>query len=505
MTLSLTGVSRDDPFSRSLDSLLDARFATRLFAQDATLWGDAAAAEAATRLGWTDFEANAAQVIEQTQEIAGQFAAEGVDTFLLCGMGGSSLAPLMIAPDLAVLDSTHPDAVRRALESDLSRTAVIVSSKSGGTVETVSQMHAFEAAFAGAGIDPNDRIVIVTDPGSTLATDAAETGKRIVFADPNVGGRFSVFTAFGIVPSMLAGADMAELVAAGAHSRDVLSADSSGNPALVLAAALASGVPQRFVAELQSDDSLPAEFGLWIEQLVAESTGKQGTGVFPIALPAGATASGAATATLVRLSAIQGAETPGIGIQGSLGEQLLLWQVATAAMGFLLGVDPFNQPDVEAAKIATRESLGEPPEPVAEEPSPAETHARLRSLVRRDGYVGLQAYVDPSDSAVAELLVTLRQALVGELGVPVALGYGPRYLHSTGQFHKGGPGCGAFLQIIQTGAREVAIPGEDSGFGALFGAQARGDASVLRARGRGVLSVETSDPAGFLRDFIASI
>lgn len=504
MTINLTGVSRDAAFARSLDSLLQARFASRLFAQDATLWGEAAAAEAASRLGWTDFADNAAEVVEQTRRIAEAFAADGVDNFVLCGMGGSSLAPLMIAPELTVLDSTHPDAVRRALESDLSRTAVIVSSKSGGTVETVSQMHAFEAAFAGAGIDPHSRIVIVTDPGSALAADAAETGKRVVFADPNVGGRFSVFTAFGIVPSMLAGADMSRLVGDAAQVRDALSVDDADNPALVLAAALASGLPQRFVAELQSDASLPDEFGLWIEQLVAESTGKQGTGVFPISLPTGATPSGAATATLVRLSAGERSDGPGIGIAAPLGQQLLLWQVATAAMGFLLAVDPFNQPDVESAKIATRESLGEPPEPTTEVPSPAETRARLRALVRRDGYVGIQAYVDPSDAHVAELLGRLRQSLVNELGVPVALGYGPRYLHSTGQFHKGGPSCGTFLQIIETGAREVAIPGEETGFGALFGAQARGDASVLRARGRAVLSVETSDPATLLRELIAA-
>lgn len=516
MTISLTGVSRDAAFDGALGSLRDASFASRLFSKDASLWGAEAAVEAAVRLGWTDFEGNASEVLAATADLRRELLEAGIDSFVLCGMGGSSLAPLMIAPALRVLDSTHPDTVRAALEGDLSRTAVIVSSKSGGTVETMSQMRAFESAFAGAGVDPAGRIIVVTDPGSALEDAATRAGHRVFNADPNVGGRFSVFTAFGIVPSVLAGADMQQLVADAARVRAELALDSTENPGLVLAAALAAHLPERFVAELTTDGTLPAEFGLWIEQLVAESTGKDGRGVFPIALPAGATPSGAASATLVRLGAADalgddglsddsGSDSDsgsGIGVFAPLGAQLLLWQVATAAMGFLVGVDPFNQPDVEAAKIATRESLGAPAQPSPAAPAPAEIRARLRELVSPEGYLAVQAYVDSGDSELAGLLVRAREELSAELGVPVALGYGPRYLHSTGQFHKGGPACGTFLQIIGVDAQEVAIPGEEAGFGALLEAQAHGDASVLRARGRDVVSVETQDPVEFLRGLL---
>ncbi|GAA2830844.1 glucose-6-phosphate isomerase [Leucobacter komagatae] len=513
MTISLTGVSRDAAFDGALGSLRDASFASRLFSKDTSLWGAEAAVEAAVRLGWTDFEGNASEVLAATEDLRRELLDDGIDSFVLCGMGGSSLAPLMIAPALRVLDSTHPDTVRAALEGDLSRTAVIVSSKSGGTVETMSQMRAFEAAFVGAGVDPAGRIIVVTDPGSALEDAATRAGHRVFNADPSVGGRFSVFTAFGIVPSVLAGADMQQLVADAAGVRDELALDSGENPGLVLAAALAAHLPERFVAELTTDGTLPAEFGLWIEQLVAESTGKDGKGVFPIALPAGATPSGASSATLVRLGAAEALgndgrssdsdSDSGIGVFAPLGAQLLLWQVATAAMGFLVGVDPFNQPDVEAAKIATRESLGAPAQTSPAAPAPAEIRARLRELVLPEGYLAVQAYVDSGDPELAGLLVRARQELSAELGVPVALGYGPRYLHSTGQFHKGGPACGTFLQIIGVDAQEVAIPGEEAGFGALLEAQAHGDASVLRERGRDVVSVETQDPVGFLRGLLA--
>lgn len=516
MTISLTGVDRDEAFDGALGSLLDASFASRLFAKDASLWGTEAAVEAAVRLGWTDFEGTASAVFTATADLRRELLEAGIDSFVLCGMGGSSLAPLMIAPGLRVLDSTHPDTVRAALEGDLSRTAVIVSSKSGGTVETMSQMRAFEAAFVGAGVDPAGRIIVVTDPGSAFEDAATRAGHRVFNADPNVGGRFSVFTAFGIVPSALAGADMQQLVADAARVRAELALDSAENPGLVLAAALAAHVPERFVAELTTDGTLPAEFGLWIEQLVAESTGKDGRGVFPIALPAGATPSGADSATLVRLGAARALGNDGlssesgidsgsgIGVFAPLGAQLLLWQVATAAMGFLLEVDPFNQPDVEAAKIATRESLGSPAQPSPIAPAPAEVRARLRELVSPEGYLTVQAYVDSGDAELEGLLVRLRQELSADLGVPVAIGYGPRYLHSTGQFHKGGPACGTFLQVIGVDAQEVAIPGEEAGFGALLEAQAHGDASVLRARGRNVVSVETQDPVGFLRGLLSA-
>lgn len=515
MTLTVAGVTRDEAFSGALSALVDAGFASALFARDAGLWGEAAAVEAAIRLGWTDFEDNAERVLGEAERLSAGFRATGVDRFVLCGMGGSSLAPLVIAPGLGVLDSTHPAAVREALEGDLARTAVIVSSKSGGTVETLSHLAAFEAAFAGAGINPSGRIVVVTDPGSKLEDAARASGQRVFLADPTVGGRFSALTAFGIVPSVLAGADMRSVVRDAAAVRGLIASDTPENPALVLAAAIAAGLPERFLLELVSDGSLPAELGLWIEQLVGESTGKDGRGVLPIALPAGATASAGAlgaaagsaegaakssgTTALALTFSLDTTAASGLSVAGPLGSQLLLWQVVTAALGFLIGVDPFNQPDVEAAKAATRESLGAPGRAAAEELSPAAVRARLDAAAPVDGYVAIQAYVDPNDAELAADLEELRRELCAELGTPVAVGYGPRYLHSTGQFHKGGPNRAAFLQLIGLAERDVAIPGGEQSFGELIAAQAHGDASVLRERGREVITVETADPTEFVR------
>ncbi|KAM9862495.1 hypothetical protein ACI1US_01591 [Leucobacter sp. BZR 635] len=337
-----------------------------------------------------------------------------------------------------------------------------------------------------------------------------------------MGGRFSALTAFGIVPSVLAGADMRGIVSDAAAVRASLMTDSAENPALELAAAIAAGLPERFVLEMHPDGSLPAEFGLWIEQLVAESTGKDGKGVLPIALPlrAAATPSGSVVSLTygatenVTDAALNGssgsagrssdAPTPSLCVAGTLGEQLLLWQVVTAALGFLLSVDPFNQPDVESAKIATRESPGGPVAEAGPTLSPATVRAELTAATPPTGYVAIQAYCDPSTGTVAALLEELRAALNTELGVPVSLGYGPRYLHSTGQFHKGGPNRAAFLQLVARPDRDVEIPGEQQSFGELLNAQARGDASVLQARGRTVIRVETDSIEAYLRELLAA-
>ncbi len=524
MTITVTGERQDEAFANALASLLDARFASRLFAQDATLWGEAAAAEAAVRLGWTDFAENAREVLGSAGRLADEFRAAGIDRFVLCGMGGSSLAPLVIAPDLTVLDSTHPATVRAALTGDLSRTVVIVSSKSGGTVETLSHLAAFESAFIGAGIAPDTRIVFVTDPESQLAEAGHAQGNRVFLADPCVGGRFSALTAFGIVPSVLAGANVSQIVADAAAARPAFVSDAAENPALRLAAALAAGLPERFLLELHPDGGLPAELGLWIEQLVAESTGKDGRGVLPIALPENVAATSAASVETLRYRAQGDPAVPGLhgdasgtsprsglAVAGSLGEQMLLWQVATAALGFLMGVDPFNQPDVEAAKIASRASRGDDEADSSSAPRAADVAAELRRAAPGAEYLSIQAYVDPNEPGMDALLEELRATLSARLGTPIAFGYGPRYLHSTGQLHKGGPAQAAFLQLIGLASRDVAIPSSEQDnagsqtFGELLLSQARGDASVLRDRGRAVVTVETADVTAFVRELLTAI
>lgn len=504
MTVVISGVRRDAAFVAALDVLVDARFASRLFAEDASLWGEEAADEAASRLGWTDFEAKAEALVSASSVMATEFRDAGVDRFVLCGMGGSSLAPLVISSALTVLDSTHPDTVRAALAGDLARTAVVVSSKSGSTVETLSHLAAFVAAFEAAGINPAERIVAITDPGSSLESTAAAAGMRVVHADPNVGGRFSALTAFGIVPSVLAGADVSTIVREAALARDSFRADAADNPALVLAAALAAGLPERFVLEVIPDGTLPTEFGLWIEQLVAESTGKRGKGILPIALPLAAKATNAPAALAVQVGAVA-SDTDALGIFASLGEQFLLWETATAALGSVLGVDPFDQPDVEAAKIATRESLIAATNDAPDSIAASRLLAALRDQALPDGYIAIQAYVDSTQSRVKDLLEELRGKLAERLGVPVALGYGPRYLHSTGQFHKGGPAQAAFVQLVQIPTQDLEIPGSPQSFGELLAAQAAGDASVLQSRGRTVLRVETREAEVTLRELLASL
>ncbi|WP_427868943.1 glucose-6-phosphate isomerase [Leucobacter luti] len=525
MTLHLT-ISEDiaaaPGFHEALGRLVEDRVASRIFALDAGLWGEAAEAEAAARLGWTDFSEGARAAVTSAESLRAALADEGVDRIVLCGMGGSSLAPAVISRwsgvELVVIDSTHPTVVRRAVTSELARTAVVISSKSGGTIETLSHRATFARAFADAGIDPASRIIVVTDPGSPLEASALEAGQRVCNADPDVGGRFSALTAFGLVPAGLAGADIRTLVGDAESIRGSLTIDDADNPALRLAAALAAGLPGRYVLGIDSNADARWGLGAWIEQLVAESTGKEGLGVLPISLPEGAPelSEHADSLLLVRLGGGAAALSidDGVAVSAPLGAQFLLWSVATAALGRLMGIDPFNQPDVESAKVAAREVLADPaahPEAagsaIAGLPgaallaSPADATidsldslaAALESMVPAGGYLAIQAYLDPESPARDEV-IALRDRLAARLGVPVSLGWGPSYLHSVGQLHKGGPRLGAFLQLCDAELEPLSIPGSDADFATLIAAQARGDRAILRERGRPVIAISSEDP-----------
>ncbi|MFV0434493.1 MAG: glucose-6-phosphate isomerase [Leucobacter sp.] len=497
--------------SEALEGLVRDRVASRIFAQDPTLWGDEAEEEASIRLGWTDVAPAAEELIPRIEALREELSLRGVNRLVLCGMGGSSLAPAVITRwagvELTMIDSTHPDAVRRVLDPLLlPRTAVIVSSKSGGTIETRSHLAAFEHAFRSEGIDPAERVVIVTDPGSPLDDESREAGRIVFNADPNVGGRFSALTAFGLVPSGLAGVDVRALVDEAQSVRDELADDSPENPALRLAAAISAGLPRRFV--LAVTEVAGAEWGLgaWIEQLIAESTGKDGLGVLPIALPSDVPEFAHAPANTVRVlvgpdlsgesASSDGGVPSDIAVSAPLGAQMLLWETATAALGRLMGIDPFNQPDVESAKVAARAALAALADgsSAANDDSaeasvaPSELAERVRESVPEGGYLSVQAYVDPYGEHV-EALRELRRRLAVALGAPVALGYGPSFLHSVGQLHKGGPALGAFLQVLDPTAEDLAIPDSESTFGVLIAAQARGDRSVLEERGRPVVVV----------------
>lgn len=522
-----------DAIATKVADLVEAQFASKLFAQDATLWGPDAESESAIRLSWVNLPRASRPLLGEVAALREQLRGQGVDRVVLCGMGGSSLAPEVICGtagvDLVVLDSSQPDMVRAAI-TDLERTVVVVSSKSGSTVETDSQRRAFQAAFSEAGIDPTARIVIVTDPGSPLDEESRSGGYRVINADPNVGGRYSALTAFGLVPSGLAGADIEALLDDAEAVSDVLSADDDGNPGLRLGAAMAGTDPLRDKFVIVDDGSGIVGFADWAEQLIAESTGKQGTGVLPVVVgsdsdpevrwPAG-------DVTVARLVGDSDDDDLGalgsgpdgqadgsrseVAVSGTLGAQLLLWEVATAAAGRLLDINPFDQPDVESAKKAARalldKGIGD-----AEAPAATDGAVEIRSLggdwlggattvadaltalfAQLDpqrGYVSVMAYLDRiTDAALADV----RPVLARHTERPTTFGWGPRFLHSTGQFHKGGPATGVYLQITTAPHEDLAIPGREFTFGDFIASQAAGDAQVLAEHRRPVLQLHLTD------------
>ena len=557
LTVEALGAAAD-AVERHLAGLVEQRFGSRLFDRDATLWGPEAEEEASVRLSWVGLPRSSRPLVGEVAALREQLRERGVDRIVLCGMGGSSLAPEVIcatagAP-LVVLDSSDPDMVRAAVGPDLERTAVVVSSKSGSTLETDSQRRAFVQAFTDAGIDPTERIVVVTDPGSPLDERSRAEGYRVVNADPDVGGRYSALTAFGLVPSGLAGVDVGQLLDEAEEVADLLADDDLGNPGLRLGAALGGTEPLRDKLLFADAGSGIAGLADWAEQLIAESTGKEGTGVLPVVTPAGRPpAQGlreTADCTVVALiaaddveldlggddaddaedtgsteagstrSGVASEEGAGvstgsrIAVGGPLGAQLLLWEVATVVAGHLLGINPFDQPDVESAKDAARQIMAEGGGATVEpdltdgavqvraagpgwlpEGSATLTDAvgaLLDQLDPSTGYLAVMVYLDRIEHAD---LAHVQGDLVDRTGRPVTFGWGPRFLHSTGQYHKGGPAQGVYLQVTGEPREDLAVPGQDFTFGEFVAAQAAGDARVLAEHGRPVLRLHLTDQA----------
>ncbi|WMY77309.1 glucose-6-phosphate isomerase [Citricoccus sp. I39-566] len=515
---------------RHVPALVAERVASRLAAQDPTLWGPDAEEESSRRLGWMDPFEDSRALVPQIEALRAELAAEGITRVVLAGMGGSSLAPEVIAATegrpLTVLDSTDPEMVGNVLAAGVTDTVLVVSSKSGSTVETDAQRRVFEQAFTDAGLEPGSHLVVVTDPGSPLEQLARESGYRHVFtADPTVGGRYSALTAFGLVPTGLAGVDIASLLDDAEETREVLSTDDTDNPGLQLGAALAGTEPLRNKLVFSDESSGMVGFGSWAEQLIAESTGKDGTGVLPVVVESGdpETTSDAADLLQIRLVADPEDREESIGhpdaaqhaleVYGSLGAQLILWEFATAVASRILGINPFDQPDVEAAKTAARglldatDSTSGTPEPgtvigAVQVTGPADVVQAggggdlaavldaVARLVPAHGYLAVQAYLDRLGYTELEVL---RVALASRSGRPVTFGWGPRFLHSTGQYHKGGAPEGVFLQITADSDLDLDIPGRPFTFGRLLSAQAAGDASVLREHGRPVIRLHLTE------------
>ncbi len=508
---------------KHLPKLVESLVASGITDANPTLWGKAAEAEASIRLGWVQSVSTSRPIISEIYELRDRLSAQGVQRFVLAGMGGSSLAPEVITQtfnrDLTILDSTEPGQVLSALKSGLSDLALVVSSKSGSTVETDSQLRTFRAAFENAGINPVERIIVVTDPGSPLDVSAREAGYATFNADPLVGGRFSALTAFGLVPSGLVGVDLNQLLDEAEAVLLDLAVDNASNPGLILGAAMAGQVPRVNKLGLVADGTHIVGLPNWIEQLVAESTGKESTGILPVVLDVVSTEVTSPVADMVVCRLVDDAHEfhlrasdrhdGEILISGTLGAQFMVWEYATAVAGAILGINPFDQPDVESAKVAARALLDHRPEPTA--PLFVDGGIEVRALggfvggantVREavtaalatlpsDGYLSVQAYVD---RASHPQLDGIRELIAARAGRPVTFGWGPRFLHSTGQFHKGGPATGVFIQILQSATVDLEIPDRPFTFGELIAAQAAGDANVLAQHGRPVLTLTLTQP-----------
>jgi len=515
-----------DVVEQTLPGLVDSLVASGITAADPDLWGPDAAAEASVRLGWVDAVSVSRPIVAEITALREELVSRGLTRIVLAGMGGSSLAPEVITRTagvpLVILDSTDPSQVLAAIDGDaesggLEQTVLVVASKSGSTIETDSARRAFEAAWSDLGIDPAERIVVVTDPGSPLEQSAREAGYRVFTADPNVGGRYSALTAFGLVPSGLAGVDIGELLDEAEATLLEVAIDDPRNPALTLAAAIAGGRPRRDKLGLVSDGTHIVGLPDWIEQLVAESTGKNGTGILPVALLPLSPEVDRTPADMQIVRFVDDAvhfqlieqHPDEVVVSGSLGAQFVVWEYATAIAGRMLGINPFDQPDVESAKAAARGLLDLRPEVRApafvadgvevrvSDPELATSGTlagvldALWSRLAPDGYVAVQAYADRT--AVPQL-AGLRELIAADSGRPTTFGWGPRFLHSTGQYHKGGPATGVFLQILGAGEVDLEIPGRPFTFRQLIAAQAAGDAEVLVAHGRPVVTLTLTDP-----------
>ncbi|MBA2389610.1 MAG: glucose-6-phosphate isomerase, partial [Geodermatophilaceae bacterium] len=483
----------------------------------ATLWGPEAEAEAAIRLGWLDTFRRSRELLPRLTALGAELAAEGLDHVVLSGMGGSSLAPEVICRSagvgLTVLDTTDPGQVRAAIADRLSQTVVVVSSKSGGTAETDSHRRAYLDAFIHSGlseVDAGRRFVIVTDPGSPFVDTAEQMGAREVFlADPNVGGRYSALTAFGLVPCALAGADVEQLLVDAETLAGQLAED---NPALLLGCLLGSQASSgRDKLLLADNESGITGLGDWAEQLIAESTGKQARGILPVVVESPTAAVSDAPDTMTVLSG-QSAAGAAATVSGPLGAQFLGWEYATAVAGRIIGINPFDQPNVTESKNNTGKLL----ESGLPDSSPAMTFGAVEvyadpallgsagslsevleavvAAIPDRGYLAIMAYLDRwADASAADL----RHVLAQRTQRPVTFGWGPRFLHSTGQFHKGGPPVGAFLQITGAVAADLAIPGQDYTFAGLQAAQAAGDLQALTGRDLPAVRLHLTDrPAG---------
>ncbi len=547
-------------FGERLQGWQDTGFGRRLWAHDRTLWASdpELPEELLDRMGWLTLPDSMADAADEIAGFAGELAGEGrFDDLVLLGMGGSSLAPEVFQavfagegddghPRLTVVDTTHPRAVSAAANRiDPACTLFVVSSKSGTTVETRSLLRFFwDLVSDASGVEhAGDHFLAVTDPGSALEELARGLRFRAVFtAPPEVGGRYSALTPFGLLPAALVGVDVGRLLDRARAAAFAFGPDRPApvNEALSLGAALGElALAGRDKLSLLASESL-ATFPAWLEQLIAESTGKDGTGILPVvgeslAGPLGDDRVFCALLLdgdrepewLGHLDRLEDGGHPVIRItladRYDLGAEMLRWEMAVAAAGSILGIQPFDQPDVQLAKELAREAIAEAGVEAGDSPAGAsaaagdglgadDLPARLARLLDSGGYLAIHAYLPPGDEVDAAL-ARLRLAVEGRTSRAVTVAYGPRFLHSTGQLHKGGPEGGVFLQLIGETGDGLPVPppldgdGEaaDYGFGELIEAQATGDRRALERRGRSVQTLRLGEDTAAELDRLAQM
>jgi len=521
-----------------LASWVDQKLVQRLWSKDHTLWSDEPVPELADRLGWLILPDVKREVLDDLVAFAKKVRSDGITHVVLLGMGGSSLASEVFAkcfrsspgyPELTVLDSTHPEAVRYLEDRlSLSNTLFCVSSKSGTTLETLSLFRYFWSRTNQLSEEPGKHFVAITDPGSSLESLAKKRGFRAVFAaPPDVGGRYSALTLFGLVPAALIGVDVKKLIdrARNAAENSMFSSLGEDPAGIVLGGTLGELSGDRNKITLMTTPSLNS-FSDWVEQLVAESTGKDGKGILPVVnepiglakdyskdrLFIGLFLDGESDGGLERLfDELSGLGHPVVRIHlkdvYDLGREFFHWEIAVALAGTVMGINPFNQPDVQLAKDFTKKIMGAPGKSEVEneitETPDAGSHGVLEisdheslsaaleswmSQAQRGDYVALQAFLQPSPAAT-EALQRIRKMLLDRTQLATALGFGPRFLHSTGQLHKGGPNTGLFIQLVDDPKNDCNVPETDLTFGQVIRAQAHGDYLALLERKRRILRI----------------
>ncbi|MDP9223482.1 MAG: hypothetical protein M3P18_06430, partial [Actinomycetota bacterium] len=487
---------------RGVDIAPDVALVPRIWHKDPSAWA-AGEDDPADRLGWLDLPVDMQSEVGDLESFAAEIESEDTSTVVLLGMGGSSLAPEVFArtfeaggsrPSLIVLDSTHPDQIRAVSERlDLDATLFIVSSKSGGTIETISLYRYFRAL-----IDDGNRFIAITDAGTSLERLAhAEDFRAVFHSRADIGGRYSALSHFGLIPAALVGAPLSDLLVGAARMAEACRKPVEANPGLALGYAIAEPAKRGRDKLTFSISAGIASFGTWVEQLIAESTGKQGRGIVPIVDESGGHSAPYGSDRIfvsMQLSDDTNAGRPGAAPEGdssvieietpsptALGSEMFRWEFATAVAGSVLGINAFDQPNVEAAKRATRELLESR---TAIEWPEDDCGAVFRDAAPPD-LACVLAFAPPSQ-ANREILAAGRRRVLLDHGVATMSGFGPRYLHSTGQLHKGGKKNVRAVVILDPPQHDEPIPGSPYTFGQVISAQAAGDARALREAGQRV-------------------